>query len=96
MNSTVVLWAYIVLLVVGGLIGYFKAGSKVSLIMALVFAGALALCATGRLRIPYLTESLLLLLLAVFVLRFAKTRRFMPAGVMAVATLAAFALFRLF
>jgi uncharacterized membrane protein (UPF0136 family) len=95
MNSTVVLWSYIVLLLAGGAVGYFKAGSKVSLIMALGFAAALALCASGQLRVPFLAETLLLLLLIVFVVRFAKTKKFMPAGMMAALTLAAFGLFRL-
>jgi uncharacterized membrane protein (UPF0136 family) len=38
-NFTVkVLWAYIILLLAGGLIGFFKAKSKVSLIASVVFA----------------------------------------------------------
>ena len=41
MNATVILWIYIVLLAVGGLIGFFKAKSRVSLIMSLAFAAAL-------------------------------------------------------
>ena len=95
MNSSLVLWTYIGLLMVGGLLGYFQAGSKVSLIMALVFAVLLTLCATKQLRVPYLTEVLFLLLLAVFVMRWVKTGKFMPAGMMVIVTLAALALYRL-
>ncbi len=38
-----VLWAYIILLLVGGLIGFFKAKSKVSLITSAIFAAILIL-----------------------------------------------------
>ena len=38
-----VLWVYIVLLLVGGLIGFFKGKSKVSLITSAVFAALLIL-----------------------------------------------------
>ena len=34
MNPNTILWIYIVLLVVGGLIGFLKAGSQVSIIMS--------------------------------------------------------------
>jgi len=44
--STLVLWVYIVLLFLGGLVGYLKAGSKISLIMSACFAGVLILCNT--------------------------------------------------
>ena len=45
MNPHTVLWIYIVLLLVGGLIGFLKAGSKVSLITSAVSAAALILTA---------------------------------------------------
>ena len=37
-SPNMILWLYIVLLLVGGLIGFLKANSKVSLIMSSVFA----------------------------------------------------------
>ena len=40
MNQNTMLWVYIILLLVGGLIGFFKAGSKISLITSSVFAAA--------------------------------------------------------
>ena len=95
MHNTV-LWIYIVLLVVGGLIGFLKAGSKVSLIMAASFAAALGLAA-----IPNFFDSqfrrmlanvLMAVLLVVFAMRLAKTRKFMPAGMMLIATLIALVL----
>ena len=42
-SRTKVLWAYVVLLLVGGMIGFFKAKSKVSLITSAVFAALLVL-----------------------------------------------------
>lgn len=80
----VVLWVYIVLLVVGGLAGYFKAGSKVSLIMAAGFGVLLALCNFGVIHPFYVTHILVGLLIVTFIIRFIKTRKFMPAGLMLV------------
>jgi len=45
MSPNTVLWIYIVLLLVGGMIGFFKAGSKVSLITSAVCAALLVLTA---------------------------------------------------
>ena len=60
MTPVSILWIYIVLLVAGGLAGFLKAGSKMSLIMSLAFAAALSLCAVGVLR-PILLADILLL-----------------------------------
>lgn len=90
-----VLWVYIVLLVIGGLIGFFKAKSKVSLIMAVAFAAALSLCAAGIVSQSYVADLLLAALLVVFGMRLAKTKKFMPSGLMLVVTLVALALRRL-
>jgi len=81
-----VLWIYIVLLLAGGLIGFFKAKSKVSLISSAVFAALLAVLA-----VPGIFERkfaagaanvLLAILLVVFAFRLGKTRKFMPSGLM--------------
>jgi uncharacterized membrane protein (UPF0136 family) len=85
--GNVVLWVYIVLLVAGGLMGYFKAGSKVSLIMSGAFALLLGLCAGNVLRLRWLPEVLMGLLLVVFAMRLIKTKAFMPAGLMLTLTL---------
>jgi len=92
MNQTKILWIYIVLLVSGGLIGFFKGKSRVSLIMSVSFAAALSLCAAQIIFRTYVADILLALLLVVFGLRLARTKKFMPSGLMLVVTLAALAL----
>ncbi len=89
--SSTVLWVYIVLLVVGGLMGFLKAGSKPSLIASVVFAALLSLCAVGIL-VSWLTDVFLACLLVVFGVRLGKTKKFMPAGMMLVVTVGALAL----
>jgi len=86
-----VLWVYIVLLVIGGLIGFLKAGSKPSLIASVVFAALLSLCAAGVVH-KMLIDISLIVLLIVFGMRLAKTRKFMPAGMMLIVTVAVLAL----
>lgn len=88
MTPQLILWIYIALLVLGGLMGFLKAKSKVSLIMSLVFAGALALVNLAILKIPNLADILLGLLILVFLMRYAKTKKVMPAGMMLVVTTA--------
>ncbi len=92
MSPNKVLWIYIILLVVGGLIGFFKAKSQVSLVMSVSFAAALSLCAAGIIFQPYVADILLAALLVVFAMRVVKTKKFMPAGMMLVITLVALAL----
>jgi uncharacterized membrane protein (UPF0136 family) len=87
-----VLWVYIVLLIIGGLIGYLKAKSKVSLIMSAAFAAALSLCAAGIVFKDYMAEILLSVLIVVFAMRVVKTKKFMPGGLMLVITILALAL----
>jgi uncharacterized membrane protein (UPF0136 family) len=98
--ATKVLWAYIILLLVGGLIGFFKAKSNVSLITSSVFAAVLILAA-----IPGILDSslrgklvniIMALLLVVFAIRLAKTKKFVPSGLMLVVTVVALALRNIF
>ncbi len=97
--TNTVLWVYIVLLLVGGLIGFFKAKSKVSLISSAVFAALLVLTQTGIFKTAIsliLVNVLLASLLVVFAIRLAKTKKFMPSGWMLVLTILALALRNLF
>jgi len=92
MNPNKVLWIYIILLVIGGLIGFLKGKSKVSLIMSVTFAAALSLCAADIIFKPYVADILLIALLVFFAMRLTKTKKFMPAGLMLVLTIVALAL----
>ena len=92
MNPTTILWIYIVLLVVGGLIGFLKAGSKVSLITAVTAAALLSLCAARVIFQYYVADIILAGLLVMFGWRLTETKKFMPNGLMLILTLAALAL----
>ena len=88
----VALGIYAVLLAVGGVIGFVKAGSRPSLIAGLISAVA-ALLALGlsmgnnRLGVP-LGLILSITLFVLFGYRYAvKTRKFMPSGLLAVTSL---------
>lgn len=94
--ATLILWIYIVLLFIGGLIGYLKAGSKISLIMSASFAAILILCNVDsifqRSMANILSTIVLVFLLVFFAMRLTKSKKFMPNGMMAVLTLAALVL----
>jgi uncharacterized membrane protein (UPF0136 family) len=85
----VVLVCYIVLLLAGGLMGFIKAGSRISLITSVAFAAALAVgefaLADGRISVLVLQA----VLIAVFAVRWTKTRKFMPSGLMVLLTVLA-------
>jgi uncharacterized membrane protein (UPF0136 family) len=94
-----VLWAYIILLLVGGLIGFFKGKSKVSLITSAVFAALLILTTLRGIFQPGFALGLanvtLVLLLLVFAVRLGKTKKFIPSGLILVATVVVLALLNL-
>jgi uncharacterized membrane protein (UPF0136 family) len=81
-----ILWVYIVLLVVGGLFGYLKAGSKVSLVTSSISAAILVLCALDIVFKAYMAGIVMAVLLVVFAIRLGKTKKFMPSGLMLVLT----------
>ena len=93
---TKVLWIYIVLLLVGGLIGFLKAKSKVSFITSVIFAVILILAAVPGILQPAFAANLvnvvMAILLIVFAIRLTKTKKFMPSGLMLAITIAALAL----
>lgn len=91
-----VLWAYIVLLVIGGLVGFLKAGSKVSLLTSAAVGAVLVLTAIRGLLNPAfargLADTVMAVLLVVFAVRLSKTRKFIPSGLMLALTIVALAL----
>lgn len=92
MNPITILWIYIVLLVAGGLMGFLKAKSKMSLITSVGFAALLTLCAVRIIPDPIVADIILVVLLIFFGMRVAKTKKFMPMGMMTLATILALAL----
>jgi uncharacterized membrane protein (UPF0136 family) len=94
MSPSVILWIYIVLLLVGGLFGFFKAGSKVSLITSAISAALLVLTDlpifVPRFR-QVVPEIIMAALIVVFAIRLSKTKKFMPSGLMLAVTVVALA-----
>ncbi|GET43594.1 TMEM14 family protein [Microseira wollei] len=83
---------YALIVIFGGVFGYLKAKSKMSLISGL-FSGA-ALLATwllpGATGIKLgIATAIAAVLLITFIIRFVRTRKFMPAGLMMLLSLAA-------
>ena len=95
MSQNTILWIYIILLLAGGMIGFFKAGSKISLITSSVAAALLVLTILpGVFTYGFrrnAADVIMAALLVVFAIRLAKTKKFMPSGLMLVLTLAALA-----
>ncbi len=94
--ATRILWIYIVLLLIGGLIGFYKGKSKASLITSAVFAAVLAMTTVPGVFQPGfalgLANTVMAVLLVVFAIRLGKTKKFMPSGLMLVVTAVALAL----
>lgn len=84
--AALVTLVYGVLVFLGGLIGYLKAKSKPSLIMGGLFGIALAAVGVAGLQgwrqTPLYGAGLSLFLLAFFGLRYARKKKFMPAGML--------------
>ena len=92
MNPNTVLWIYIVLLVAGGLVGFFKAKSKASLIASCSFAAVLILCAIPVIFQRYVADIVLAILLVFFAYRLTQSKKFMPNGLMLILTVVTLAL----
>jgi uncharacterized membrane protein (UPF0136 family) len=95
MSQNTILWVYIVLLLVGGLFGFLKAGSKISLITSSISAALLVLTAMpGVFTLTFrrsMADAIMAALLIVFAIRLTKTKKFMPSGLMLILTIAALA-----
>lgn len=89
---TTALITYSALLAGGGLFGYLKAGSLASLIMSSIFAVLVLLSIYINKEYPAIgykaTYGILAFLSAFFIYRIAVTGKFMPAGMLALLTLA--------
>ena len=95
MTPNTILWIYIILILAGGLMGFFKAGSKVSLMTSAISAAALVLTTIGLFGPAFsrgLADAIMAALLVVFAIRLSKTKKFMPSGLMLVLTILALAL----
>lgn len=96
MSPHTILWIYIVLLLAGGLFGFLKAKSKVSLTTSSIAAAILVVTAIPGLLAPRtasaLADVVMAVLLVVFAIRLGKTKKFMPSGMLLALTGAALAL----
>jgi uncharacterized membrane protein (UPF0136 family) len=87
----VILWIYIALLMLGGVMGYVKAKSRASLIASSIFALILALFNLNLL--PFDEYWIVLVFLMLFFsYRFAKTKKIMPNVMMVILTIITLAL----
>lgn len=87
MIISALLWVYVGLLVAGGLFGFIKSGSKVSLLFSVASAVPLVLVSL-RLLPLIVGQAVMGLLIVVFAVRWAKTERPMPGAPMILLTLA--------
>lgn len=89
-NQAIAIWIYALVLMIGGLIGFLKAGSLASLLTATFFTAALIKCGISvKQSNPYaynMSLVMLSLLLVFFIFRFISTYKFMPSGLAAILT----------
>ncbi|MBM3198782.1 MAG: hypothetical protein FJZ58_05970 [Chlamydiae bacterium] len=93
MKKTILfLFLYAAVVLLGGIVGYIRAGSFVSLLLGLIFGSLVMMSAfLARFRpfLGYLVALIFALLLqGVFTWRFAKTLQFFPSGFLGFLTLA--------
>jgi uncharacterized membrane protein (UPF0136 family) len=96
-NAAIEVWVYGVIMILGGIAGFARVGSKASLISGVGFGLLLLISGIGvwnGSQICLMATILIALLLVVlFAIRFAKKRRFMPAGLLAILSLVAVVMF---
>ena len=96
-NAAIEIWVYAVIMILGGVMGYVKVGSKASLISGVGFGLGLLASGFGAWRgsegSVVAAEIIALVLVVIFAIRYAKKRRFMPAGMLAVLSLVAVIVF---
>lgn len=90
--TATIVFVYGLLIALGGLMGYLKGGSHMSLISGASFGAALLICAyfisKGKIAAQYLALLLTFLLDGLFTYRFAKTLHFFPTGFLSLFSLA--------
>lgn len=90
--ATVMTFIYGALSLVGGIIGFVQAGSKMSLISGVVTGVLLLIAGVGLIQAQGwalgIAIAVSVLLVIVFIGRLVKTRKFMPAGLMVTAGVA--------
>ncbi|MEI6085420.1 MAG: TMEM14 family protein [Verrucomicrobiota bacterium] len=91
MTNEIIVWIYGALVLLGGVMGWAKAKSIPSLISGLVFGGVLIFLGFGirQGRAADVTAACVIagVLAVIMGLRFSKTKKFMPAGLVAVMSL---------
>jgi uncharacterized membrane protein (UPF0136 family) len=96
-NTAIEIWVYGVIMILGGIMGYVKVGSKASLLSGVGFGLGLLACGYGAWcgsgNSVAAAEIIALLLVVLFAIRYAKKRRFMPAGMLAVLSVVAVVVF---
>lgn len=85
MNSSMFLWVYIAMLIAGGMVGFIKAGSKASIISSCILAVPLVAVNLGFLPMQ-VAWAVIGVVGVIFAVRFAKSRKPMPAIPMIVAS----------
>ena len=96
-NTAILVWIYGLLILGGGVMGYAVARSKASLISGIGF-GLLLLVSgfgvwKGAAGSLLAATVIAVLLVVIFAVRYIKTRKFMPAGMLAILSLVATILF---
>ena len=91
----IILLIYAILLEAGGAMGFIKAGSKASVIASTAFALVIFLFIFNVIPIEY-AWTVLAFLVLFFGSRFARSKKFMPNGMMAILSIVTLILIRVF
>jgi uncharacterized membrane protein (UPF0136 family) len=90
--TATIVFVYGLLIALGGIMGFVKGGSHISLILGGSFGAVLLLCSyfisTGKILAQYAALLLTFLLDGIFTYRFAKTLHFFPTGFLSLLSLA--------
>jgi uncharacterized membrane protein (UPF0136 family) len=97
--TAIEVWVYGVIMILGGIAGFARVGSKASLISGVGFGLVLLVSGfgvwNGSQNSLMGATIIALLLVVLFAIRYAKKRRFMPAGMLAILSLVAVVTFAL-